>query len=137
MSDEANELAALIERRNKELGAKISELLSEQEKLQQRISQLLGDKSAAAKQRRIELRDARREAGEMIGLLATERTDLLDDLPVIVDAAGELDVQAKKLAKDAVLIEEVTERVLRAAKKIAQAEKLLVKIASLAKPLLI
>jgi seryl-tRNA synthetase len=138
MAVDAASLAAEIERRNKQLTDEIGELLHSQSKIQQRISELLAKKAATTRKAEIrELRGVRDEANKTIGILAAERTDLLDGLPVVLDAAGVLDVQAKRLAKDAALIERAAAKVKRATEKIAKAERLIIKIGSMLKPLIL
>lgn len=137
MSQNAAELAAEVERRNKELTSQIDELLEKQIRLQAEISKLQRERDPANATRLEELKSTRKDTGTMIGVLATNRTELLDGLPVITDAAGELDVIAEDLAKDAALIEDVAKRIKKVTKAIGRAEKLIVKAVSLLKPLIL
>jgi chaperonin cofactor prefoldin len=137
MSQTPEELCAEVERRNSELTTKIGDLLKQQGKLQAEIGRLQRKKDPADKPRITELKKARDDATSMIGVLAATRTDLLDGLPVVADAAGELDVIAAELAEDAKLIERVAKRLEKVTKVIQRAEKVIVKIISLLKPLLV
>lgn len=135
MSKTPAELAADIERRNAELTTKIDDLLKQQVKLQAEISQLQRKKNQADRPRIAELKATRKDATTMIGVLAATRTELLDGLPIITDAAGELDVVAEELAKDAKLIKRAAQRLKKIAETIQKAEKLVVKIISILKPI--
>jgi chromosome segregation ATPase len=133
MSQTPEELCAEIERHNKDLTAKIDDLLTQQMKLQSEIGRLQRKKDSADKPRIEKLKKAREEATTMIGVLAKARTDLLDGLPIITDAAGELDVIAADLAADAKLIERAQKRIEKVTKTIQKGEKLIVKVISLLK----
>lgn len=137
MSQTPEELSAEIERRNKELTTKIDDLLKQQVKQQAEIGQLQRKKNPADKPRITELKKARDDATTMIGVLAATRTELLDGLPVVTDAAGELDVVAAELAKDAKLIERVANRLKKVTETIQKAEKMIVKIISFLKPVIL
>src|SRR5690242_8472990 len=71
------------------------------------------------------------ETARVVGALARERTELLDGLPVIVDAQGRLCVVAEQLVKDSRLVERVKERLQSVTRTIATAEQLLVRVAAL------
>lgn len=134
MSEDARRVAAEIAVRNDEFKEKIARLLERQDDLQDDILDLLRRKRDGENvddNRLEELKKARREAGRMAGLLAAERTELLDDLPVIRTATGKLQVAAAELAESAELLERATARVKEATKSIQKAEKFLVKIVSL------
>ncbi|MDJ0611541.1 MAG: hypothetical protein QNJ67_21385 [Kiloniellales bacterium] len=137
MTDTRAELAAAIERRSAEAGAKIEELLRQQTTAQARVTQLqreLRDGDDQAKQTSLaELKEARDAAGRLIGLLARHRVELLDNLPTIVDAAGQLDVLANQLSEDAGEIERITKRLKKLTSTINKAEGVIVKIISLVK----
>lgn len=77
-----------------------------------------------------DLKKVRKEAGNTIGLLSQERSELFDDLPTIEEATGELKVVASELEKDAQLVEKAAEKIKEAAKKIQKAEELIPKIIS-------
>lgn len=140
MTDKRAELAAAIERRSAEAGAKIGELLNKQTDAQTRITELqreLRDHADPAKQTRLaELKEERDRAGRQIGLLARHRVELLDDLPIIVDAAGRLDVVAEQLSEDAAEIDRIASRLKKLTSTIKKAENTIVKIISLLKPLI-
>lgn len=141
MTDQRAELAASIERRNIETGTKINELLASQTASQHRITELqaeLRDRADQAKQKRLaELKAARDEAGRLIGLLAKHRVELLDGLPIITTAAGELDVIAEQLSADASEIDRIASRLKKLTSTIKKAEDTIVKIISLLKPLVL
>ena len=71
------------------------------------------------------------ETSRTIGALARQRTDLLDGMPIIVDAQGRLCVVADRLANDAKLVERVKGRLQAATAAIASAEKVLTTVAAL------
>ena len=137
MTDTRAELAAAIERRCAETGAKIEELLEKQTAAQTRVTQLqrdLRDGPDQAKEAVLaELKEARDSAGRLIGLLARHRVELLDNLPTIVDAAGQLDVLAEQLSEDAEEIDRITKRLKKLTSTINKAEGVIVKIISLVK----
>lgn len=137
MAASPEEIAAEIERRNKELTVKINELIGQQEKVQAKLSALQARRNSADKDKITELKTARKEASQTIGILARSRTELLDGLPIIATAAGELDVVAEELGKNARLIDRAVERLRKVTSTIQSAEKTIVKIASLLKTILI
>jgi hypothetical protein len=71
------------------------------------------------------------ETARVVGALARQRTELLDGLPIIVDAQGRLCVIAEQLVKDSRLVERVKERLQSVTRTIATAEQLLVRVAAL------
>jgi hypothetical protein len=71
------------------------------------------------------------ETARMVGALARQRTELLDGLPVIVDAQGRLRVVTEQLSKDARLVDRVKERLQKITKTLVTAEQLLVRVAAL------
>lgn len=131
------EIATDIERRNKEITVKINELMGQQEKVQARLSALQARRNSADRDKISELKAARTEASQTIGILARSRTELLDGLPIIATAAGELEVVAEELGKSARLIERSVERLKKVTSAIQSAEKTIVRIASLLKTVLI
>jgi len=121
--------AADAELRAREILDKMGELQRRQAELHAQYStiQELDPKSAQldALSRLID------ESGRVVGALARQRTELLDGMPIIVDARGRMCVVAEKLAKDANLVERVKGRLQKAAKAIATAEQLLVRVTAL------
>lgn len=71
------------------------------------------------------------ETMRLVGALARQRTELLDGLPIIIDAQGRLRVVTDQLGKDARLVDRVKERLQKVTKTIATAEQLLVRVAAL------
>ena len=137
MAASPEDIATEIERRNKEITLKINELMGQQEKVQARLSALQAQRNAANKNKIAKLKAARTEASQVIGVLAHSRTELLDGLPIIATAAGELDVVAENLGKQARLIERSVERLKKVTAAVQSAEKTIVKIASLVKSVVI
>ncbi len=141
MTDMRAELAAAIERRNAEASAKIEDLLRQQTAAQIRVTQLqreLREGADQAKEARLaELKEARDAASRLIGLLARHRVGLLDNLPTVVDAAGQLDVLAEQLSEDAGEIDRIAKRLKKLTSTINKAEDIIVKIISLLKPLIL
>lgn len=127
------EVATDIERRNKEITIKINELMGQQEKVQAQLSALQAKRDTANKEKISELKTARKEASETIGVLARSRTELLDGLPIIATAAGELDVVAEELGRSAQLIERSIARLKKVTSAIESAETTIVRIAALLK----
>jgi len=134
MATSAKELSTQITLRAEELTQLIERLLSHQNDIQEdilklQISKRKGDQ--IDEDLLAGLKKARKDASTEIGLLALERTELFDDLPVIRLASGKLKVMASELEKDAALIEETAEKIKRVTKVVQKAEKLVVKIISL------
>ena len=132
---DVQQIAAEITRRSSEIRSKIDELMESQEDLQDDILALQRAKRAGEPiddAHLDSLKDARREADDMIGVLAMERTELLDDLPVIRTATGRLKVIAAELEQDDALIERATERLEKVTKTLQTAEKVIVKVIGLA-----
>ena len=134
MADKVQDLAAEIAFRSEQLRDQIDKLIDRQDDLQDDILTLQRRKRAGesvnAKQLK-DLKKARNDAGRMVGILAIERTELLDDLPVIRTATGQIKVIAADLANDANLIEDAKARVEKVTKVLQKAEKLIVKIIGL------
>ena len=134
MADKVQDLAAEIAFRSEQLRDQINKLVDRQDDLQDDILTLQRRKRAGesvnAKQLK-DLKKARNDAGRMVGILAIERTELLDDLPVIRTATGQIKVVAADLANDANLIEDAKARVEKVTKVLQKAEKLIVKIIGL------
>ena len=134
MADKVQDLAAEIAFRSEQLRDQLNKLIDRQDDLQDDILTLQRRKRAGesvnAKQLK-DLKKARNDAGRMVGILAIERTELLDDLPVIRTATGQIKVVAADLANDANLIEDAKARVEKVTKVLQKAEKLIVKIIGL------
>ncbi len=134
MADKIQDLAAEIAFRSEQLRDQINKLVDRQDDLQDDILTLQRRKRAGesvnAKQLK-DLKKARNDAGRMVGILAIERTELLDDLPVIRTATGQIKVVAADLANDANLIKDAKARVEKVTKVLQKAEKLIVKIIGL------
>src|SRR5258706_14045746 len=105
-------LAADAELRAKEILDKMGELQRKQAELHAQYStiQELDPKPAQldALSRMID------ETGRVVGSLARQRTELLDGMPIIVDAQGRVCVVAAELAKDGNLVERVKVRLQNA-----------------------
>ena len=123
------DLAAQTELRAKAILEKIGELQHKQAELHAQYStiQELDPKSPHldAMSRLID------ETGRIVGALARQRTELFDGMPIIVDTQGRIGIVAETLAKDAKLVERVKDRLQKATKAIATAEKLLVRVMAL------
>jgi hypothetical protein len=134
MADKVQDLAAEIAFRSEQIRDQIDKLVDRQDDLQDDILTLQRRKrdgeNIDAKQLK-DLKTARNDAGQMVGILAIERTELLDDLPVIRTATGQIKVVAAQLANDANLIEDAKARVEKVTKALQKAEKLIVKIIGL------
>lgn len=134
MPENATELSAAISLRSEELKEEIKKLMDRQEDVQEDILELQRRKRSGQdidETRLTQLKEVRKEASQMIGLLALERTELLDDLPVIRLATGKLKVVASELEEDAALIDQAAEKLKRATEALERAEKVLVKVISL------
>jgi hypothetical protein len=134
MSEDAQAIAAEVALRNDEIREKISQLMDNQDRLQDDILELQRRKRNGEdidEDRLRELKEARKETGRMAGILASERTELLDDLPVIRTATGKLEVVAAELAEDATLLDRATARLKQVTKTLQTVEKLAIKIAGL------
>ena len=123
-------LAADAELRAKEILDNMGELQRKQAELHAQYStiQELDPKSTTQLEALSRMID---ETGRVVGSLARQRTELLDGMPIIVDAQGRVCVVAAELAKDANLVERVKGRLQSATKAIATAEKLLVTVTAL------
>lgn len=134
MADEIRDLAAEIALRSEQLRDQIGKLVDRQDDVQDDILTLQRRKRDGERINTKQLKDlkkARNEAGRMVGVLAIERTELLDDLPAIRTATGQIKIAAAQLADDANLIEEAKARVEKVTKALQKAEKLIVKIIGL------
>lgn len=134
MANKANELSAEIVLRNEELKDAIEKLMSQQEDIQEDILTLQSKKrngEAIDENHLSELKAARKESSDEIGLLALERTELFDDLPVIRLATGKIKVIAAELEKDADLIKQTAQKLRKVTKILQKAEKLILKIIGL------
>lgn len=123
------ELAGEAELRAKAILEKIGELQRKQAELHAQYStiQELDPKSPQLEA----LSRLMDETGRIVGALARQRTELLDGMPIIVDAQGRICIVAETLAKDAKLVDRVKERLQKVAKSIATAEKLLMRVTAL------
>lgn len=134
MADNVEDLAAKIAFQSEQIRDQIDKLVDRQDDLQDDILTLQRRKREGedidAKLLK-DLKKARNDAGRLVGTLAIERTELLDDLPVIRTATGQIKIVAADLANDAALIEDVKARVQKATKVLQKAEKLIVKIVGL------
>ena len=134
MATSAKDLSTQITLRAEEITQLIERLLSHQNDIQEDILKLqIGKRNGEPIDEDLlaELKKVRKDASTEIGLLALERTELFDDLPVIRLASGKLKVIASELERDAALIEETAEKIKRVTKVVQKAEKLAVKIISL------
>jgi hypothetical protein len=123
------DLAADVEQRAKDILYKVGELWRRQAELHGRFS-----RRQAQDPRSPELApmsETIEEMNRIVGALGRQRTELLDGLPIIFDARGQIDVIAEKLARDAKLVERVKDRLRRVASSIATAERVLTRVASL------
>lgn len=131
MAEQIQDLAAEIAFQSDELKDKIDKLIDRQEDLQDDILTLQMRKRDGEEIEQEQLDDLKKtqsEAARMVGTLAIQRTELLDELPIIRTATGKIKVVAGQLAEDANLIEEARERVEKVTKLLKKAEKLIVKI---------
>ena len=123
------ELAADAERKATDILYKVGELLRRQADLHGRFSKLqqIDPKSGDL----ATLSDAMDECVRVIGALGRQRTELLDGMPIIADAKGQIDALTERLANDAKLIDRVKERLRKVTAAIATADKLLGRVATL------
>ncbi len=127
MSDSAT-LAAQIVTRSRQITNTINELIAGQDDISDDILELQmrkGDGKAIDEALLKRLVEARKAAATEIGVLAMERTELLDDVPIIRLATGRIKVVTEKLDKDAELIKRTEEKLKRVTKAIENAEKVL------------
>ena len=123
------DLAAEAEQRAKDILYKVGELLRRQAEVHARFS-----KSQQQDPRSPDLAplsDIIEEINRIVGALGRQRTELLDGLPIILDARGQLDIVAEQLARDAKLVERVKDRLRRVTLTIATAERVLTRVATL------
>lgn len=134
MTEEVQDLAAEIAFQSEEIKKKVDTLIDRQEDLQDDILTLQmrkRDGEAIEKKLLDNLKKTQKEAANMVGVLAIERTELLDDLPIIRTATGNIKIVTAQLAADADLIEDAKARVEKVTKSLKNAEKLIVKIIGL------
>ena len=134
MTEEVQDLAAEIAFQSEEIKKKVDTLIDRQEDLQDDILTLQmrkRDGEAIEKKLLDNLKKTQKEAANMVGVLAIERTELLDDLPIIRTATGNIKIVTAQLAADADLIEDAKARVEKVTKSLKKAEKLIVKIIGL------
>ena len=123
------DLAAEAEQRAKDILYKVGELLRRQAELHGRFSQRQQEDPRAPEL--ASMTETLEEMNRVVGALGRQRTELLDGLPIIMDARGQLDIVAEKLARDAKLVERVKDRLRRVTLTIASAERVLTRVASL------
>ena len=123
------DLAAEAEQRAKDILYKVGELLRRQAELHGRFSHRQQEDPRAPEL--ASMTETLEEMNRVVGALGRQRTELLDGLPIIMDARGQLDIVAEKLARDAKLVERVKDRLRRVTLTIASAERVLTRVASL------
>ena len=123
------DLAAEAEQRAKDILYKVGELLRRQSELHGRFSRRQQEDPRAPEL--AQMTEALEEMNRVVGALGRQRTELLDGLPIIMDARGQLDIVAEKLARDAKLVERVKDRLRRVTLTIASAERVLTRVAGL------
>lgn len=123
------EIAEETEQRAKDILYKVGELLRRQAELHGRFSRLQAQDPRSPELASIT--ETIEEMNRIVGALGRQRTELLDGLPIIFDARGQIDVIAEKLAKDAKMVERVKERLRRVTTTIATAERVLSRVATL------
>lgn len=133
MPNKPADLCKEISLRALELEKTIAKLMKHQNEVEEHILELQRKKRKGEpidEKLLADLKKVRKEAGNEIGLLSSERAELFNDLPTIEEATGELKVVASELEKDANLVEKAAEKIQEATKKIQKAEKLIPKIIS-------
>src|SRR5262249_10437326 len=99
------DIAMETEHRAKDILFKVGELLRRGAELHARYSSIQAQDVRSPDLP--PLQTAMDDTNRLVGALGRLRTELLDGLPIILDARGQIDVVAEKLAKDASLVERV------------------------------